>query len=69
MVVRTQWHISAHNDFSFYYLAIRCFLVFFSGRNRMMKHFGAKMQNSKPKLEARMAKTSTATAYFPGELT
>jgi len=33
-----------------------------------MKHFGANRQNNKPKLEARMANDSTASAYFPGEL-
>lgn len=30
------------------YLAIKCFFVFFSGLKRMMKHFGAKIQSSKP---------------------
>lgn len=30
------------------YLAIKPFLVFFSGLKRIMKHFGAKIQISKP---------------------
>lgn len=35
----------------------------------MMKHFGAKIHNMSPKLEARMANISTATVNLPGELT
>ena len=47
---------------------IKCFLVFFSGLNNMMKHFGANIHSISPKLEARMANISTATVNFPGEL-
>lgn len=45
------------------------FLIFLSGRNKMIKHFGTNIHNSNPKLEAKMANISTATVNFPGELT
>ena len=45
------------------------FFVFLSGLSRIMKHFGPKSAIKRPKLEARMANTSTASAYLPGELT
>ena len=48
---------------------IKCFLVFFSGLNNIMKHFGTNIHSISPKLEARMANISTATVNFPGELT
>lgn len=45
------------------------FLTFLSGRNKIIKHFGRKIHNNSPKLEANIANTSTATVNFPGELT
>lgn len=43
-------------------------MVFFSGLNNIIKHFGANIQKISPKLEARMANISTATVNLPGEL-
>ena len=53
---------------TFYFLPIKCFLVFFSGLNKIIKHFGKNIQKINPKLEANIAKTSTATVNLPGEL-
>ena len=44
------------------------FLVFLSGLKRIIKHFGPNSANKMPKLDAKMANTSTTSAYFPGEL-
>ena len=60
--------LSTLKNNTFYFLPIKCFLVFFSGLNKIIKHFGKNIQIINPKLEAKMANTSTATVNFPGEL-